>query len=221
MEEQKDSTLKQGVDMVDGSTSSAGGEEVQNTQPENMQASRQPAGEDVQAGLEGAEQMKPRQPEQPGQNMQQIPPGYAIDPQTGQLVYIGQFQQPQQPYTQPHVVYVQPQPSPEQIAAEQAAAQQRYGMIVNSVEQFLEGEASVSDVVKTLYTTTSQDDQLWKGVVVGAAAAILLTSDPVKEVMGKTLGGLFPGLKEGKKASSENSTEKAEDISQSTITEKE
>ncbi len=221
MEEQKDSTLHQGADMVDGGVSSTGAASEQPVQPENTQTFQQPTGVGGQPGVEGAEQVSPQQPVQPQQTMQQVPPGYAIDPQTGQLVYVGQFQQPQQPYAQPHVVYVQQQPSPEQLAAEQAAAQQRYGMIVNSVEQFLEGEASVSDVVKTLYTTTSQDDQLWKGVVVGAAAAVLLTSDPVKEVMGKTLGGLFPGLKDGKKTGAESSAAESEDIAQPTQTEKE
>ncbi len=221
MEEQKDSTLNQGADMIGGTASPAGGEPAQSAQPDNMQTFQQPTGVDAQAAAASEQQMGQQQPGQPQPTMQQIPPGYAVYPQTGHLVYVGQFQQPQQPYVQPHVVYVQQQPSPEQLAAEQAAAQQRYGMIVNSVEQFLEGEASVSDVVKTLYTTTSQDDQLWKGVVVGAAAAILLTSEPVKEVMGKTLGGLFPGLKEGKNTSSGNATAEAEDISQSTNSEKE
>jgi hypothetical protein len=56
----------------------------------------------------------------------------------------------------------------------------------------------VADVVKTLYTNTSQNDQLWKGAIVGAAAAVLLTSGPVREAMGKTLGGVFPGLKSDK-----------------------
>nr|PID76572.1 MAG: hypothetical protein CSB24_05885 [Deltaproteobacteria bacterium] len=144
------------------------------------------------------------------QGMQQTPAGYAVNPQTGQMVYTGQEAQqvpqqqsmqqaPQPAYVQPSVVYMQQQPTPEQIAEQQAAAQQRYGTIVNSVEKFLEGEATVSDVVKTLYTTASQDDQLWKGAAVGAAAAVLLTSGPVKEAMGKTFGGLFPGLK-GEKA---------------------
>ncbi len=156
--------------------------------------------EPLQSAVSGqSEQVAMQEPPQPQQQtMQQLPPGYAVDPQTGQVVYVGQvFQQPQ--YVQPNVVYVQQQPTPEQLAAQQAEAQQRYGLIVNSVEQFLEGEATVSDVVKTLYTTTSQDDQLWKGVAVGAAAAVLLTSGPVREAMGKTLGGLFPGLKDSGK----------------------
>lgn len=100
-----------------------------------------------------------------------------------------------------------PPPNPEQIAAQQAAAQQRYGQVVGTVEKFIEGEATVSDVVKTLYTTTAQDDQLWKGVLVGAAAAVLLTSEPVRKVMGETLGGVFPGLKKGSNPPSEKTTE--------------
>lgn len=145
----------------------------------------------------------PQQPQQPQQTYQ-LPPGYAVDPATGQIFFIGQtIQQPVQPgYVQPGVIYTKPppqqQPSPEQIAAQQAAAQQRYGQVINTVEKFLEGEATVADVVKTLYTSTSQDDQLWKGAIVGAAAAVLLTSEPVREAMGKTIGGVFPGLKNDK-----------------------
>ncbi len=170
---------------------------------------------------------------QPQQTTQQLPPGYAVEPGTGRIVFTGQvyqhpqqmYQQPQQPvYPQPGVVYM-PQPTPEELAAQQAAAQQRYGMIVNSVEQFMAGEATVSDVVKTLYTTTSQDDQLWKGVVVGAAAAVLLTSAPVREAMGKTLGGLFPGLKNaenaGKAAGTSSAAKKTDDTNSSTSTNKE
>ncbi|PIE68422.1 MAG: hypothetical protein CSA21_07535 [Deltaproteobacteria bacterium] len=123
-----------------------------------------------------------------------LPPGYLIDPVTGQPVFVGHLYQ-QMPSAQPNVVYVQQQPTPEQLAAQQAEAQQRYGQIMQSVEQFLGGEATVSDVVKTLYATTSQNDQLWKGFLVGAAAAVLLSNGPVREMMGKSLGGLFPGAK--------------------------
>ncbi|PIE72161.1 MAG: hypothetical protein CSA20_09175 [Deltaproteobacteria bacterium] len=123
-----------------------------------------------------------------------LPPGYLIDPVTGQPVFVGHLYQ-QMPYVQPNVVYVQQQPTPEQLAAQQAEAQQRYGQIMQSVEQFLGGEATVSDVVKTLYATTSQNDQLWKGFLVGAAAAVLLSNGPVREMMGKSLGCLFPGAK--------------------------
>ncbi|PIE68467.1 MAG: hypothetical protein CSA21_07320 [Deltaproteobacteria bacterium] len=124
-----------------------------------------------------------------------LPPGYLLDPATGQPVFVGHLYQQQMPYVQPNVVYVQQQPTPEQLAAQQAEAQQRYGQIMQSVEQFLGGEATVSDVVKTLYATTSENDQLWKGFLVGAAAAVLLSNGSVREMMGKSLGGLFPGAK--------------------------
>lgn len=163
----------------------------------------------TQADIAGQQQPPPRQPVQPG-SAYQLPPGYAVDPATGQVVFTGSVtQQPVQPgYVQPGVVYMQPQqPTPEQIAAQQAAMQQRYGQVINTVEKFVEGEATVADVVKTLYANTTQDDQLWKGVIVGAAATVLLTSEPVRKVMGKTLGGVFPGLKKGRPSPPETATE--------------
>ncbi|PIE73628.1 MAG: hypothetical protein CSA20_02140 [Deltaproteobacteria bacterium] len=132
----------------------------------------------------GAQQ--PQYQQQPGQ----VPPGYAMDPATGQAVFVGYPGYVQQP-----VYYAPPQPTPEQIAAQQAAAQQRYGQIVQSVENFLSGETTVSDMVKSLYATTAQEDQLWKGILVGAAAAVVLTNGPVREAMGKTFGGIFNGAK--------------------------
>ncbi|MFV0439637.1 MAG: hypothetical protein ACK5PS_19860 [Desulfopila sp.] len=134
-----------------------------------------------------------------------LPPGYMIDPATGQPVYVGGQYVPQRQYPQPGMVYFQvpqqpvsQQLSPEQIAAQHAADQKRYGQVVQSVEKFIGGEGTVSDVVKTLYLNSSQNDQLWKGVVVGAAAAVLLTSGPVREVMGKGFTSLFPGLMRAK-----------------------
>ncbi len=132
---------------------------------------------------------------------QPLPPGYAVDPATGQIVFVGPVYQP--PFNsgapQPGVVYAQAE-SPEQAAARQAMEQQRYGQIVHSFEQFMQGEATVSDVVKTLYANTAQHEQLWKGALVGAAASILLTSKPVREAMGKTFGSVLPGLKPQQKA---------------------
>lgn len=150
---------------------------------------------------------------------QPLPPGYAIDPATGQIVFVGPvypqpayqppvyqqpvYQQPvyqQPPAPQPGVVYVQTETA-EQVAARQAMEQQRYGQILQSFEQFVQGEATISDVVKTLYTNTAQYDQLWKGALVGAAATVLLTSKPVREAMGKTFGTVFPGFKSQQPAS--------------------
>lgn len=150
--------------------------------------------------------------EQPQQSYN-LPPGYAYEPATGQVFYVGPaMQQP---------VYTQLQPDAEQIDAAQAASTQRYGQVINSVEQFLEGEATVSDVVKTLYTNTTQDDQLWKGVIVGAAAAVLLTSDPVKKAMGQTLGGVFPGLKQNQPKAGAATTAAKSTTTESPIPDKE
>ncbi|PHR27239.1 MAG: hypothetical protein COA36_09635 [Desulfotalea sp.] len=80
------------------------------------------------------------------------------------------------------------------VVEDQALAQQRYGQMIQSVEKFVEGKATVADVVKTVSTNIVQDDSLWKGALVGAAAAVLLTSGPVRDAMGKTVGSIFPGL---------------------------
>ncbi|NQS72578.1 MAG: hypothetical protein HQQ73_10590, partial [Desulfobulbaceae bacterium] len=63
--------------------------------------------------------------------------------------------------------------------------------IIRSVEQFVEGDATLSDVVRTVYSNTADNEQLWKGVLVGAAAAVLLTSKPAREMLNKTFGSLF------------------------------
>lgn len=99
----------------------------------------------------------------------------------------------------------------ESLAHEKAAAEQRYAQMIASVEQFVAGNATVGDVVKTVGANVAQDDSLWKGVLVGAAAAVLLTSGPVREVMGKSVGTLFPGLQSqaGSKASGTTAGETA------------
>lgn len=150
----------------------------------------------------------PRQHQWAGQAV--LPPGYAIDPLTGQVIFTGQAAPmymygnygapPAQAYGQP--AFFQGE-TPEQMAARQAEAQQRQGRIVRSFEQFAEGDATVSDVVRTLYTNTAQNDQLWKGVLVGAAATILLTSKPARTALGKTLSGFFGSAKAGKTSTTE------------------
>nr|WP_321400892.1 hypothetical protein [uncultured Desulfobacter sp.] len=112
-----------------------------------------------------------------------------MDQATGQLYYAIPQGQPVQPMPQngQYVYYTTlapPEPPP-------APRQPDYAQIIKSVEDFAEGDASVADVVKTLWTETSQDDQFWKGAVVGAAAAVLLTRGPVRGAMGKTFGSLF------------------------------
>lgn len=116
-------------------------------------------------------------------------PNVFMDPGTGQLYYAipqGQFVQP--PSQNGQYVYYTTQAPPEQPPSPH---QPDYAQIMKSVEDFTEGDASVADVVKTLWTETSQDDQFWKGAVVGAAATFLLTSQTVRGAMGKTFGSLF------------------------------
>ncbi len=87
-----------------------------------------------------------------------------------------------------------------------------YTQIIKSVEAFAEGDATVADVVKTLYTETAQDDQFWKGAVVGAAATVLLTSDTIRGAMGKTLTGLFGAVAgAGAASATDSDTAKGDD----------
>lgn len=179
--------------------------------------SAEPAGDQAEAAEQPVQDKVGEQPQQE----YHLPPGYVYDPATGRVFHVEPaVQQPAQS------AFVQPdssplQPGPEQIAATQADSTQRYGQVINSVEQFLEGEATVSDVVKTLYVNTTQDDQLWKGVIVGAAAAVLLTSEPVRKAMGQTLGGVFPGLKKSQQTSEVSTAAAGNSTIESSLTSKE
>ncbi len=93
----------------------------------------------------------------------------------------------QQQLLSERAAYQQRNAEDEQIAA------QRYSQMAQSVEQFLDGRATVGDVVKTVSANIAHDENLWKGAMVGAAAAVLLTSKPVREAMGKTVDGVFGG----------------------------
>jgi len=126
----------------------------------------------------------------------QLPPGYVMDSATGQVFYTGPVMG-QQGFMQPGVAYAQP--APENTSEQTVPTGADYSQVLKSVEAFAEGEASVADVVKNLYATTAQDDQFWKGAIVGAAAAVLLTNESVRSTMGKTISSLFPGAKETKK----------------------
>ena len=129
------------------------------------------------------------QPPDPAAGIQQH---IVMDPATGQHYLVTpQGLVPVQPvpqYTQPNPQQADTQPPPAEETREPDFTQ-----IIKSVEDFAEGDASVADVVKTLYTETAQDDQFWKGAVVGAAAAVLLTNESVRGAMGKTFGSLFGG----------------------------
>lgn len=128
------------------------------------------------------------------QNPIQQPVYTFMDPATGQLYYshTPPVMQQQPPLPQKNA-YVQQSASETVVAPEQPqqAPPPNYGQVMTAVEEFAEGDASVGDVLKTLYATTAQDDQFWKGALVGAAATILLTSETVRGAMGKTLGAIM------------------------------
>ena len=218
---EKNTTNLEGTTMETNMASHAevGAARVEEDTPGHNPGEAHPAGdgggigksrENIKGGEEAAADPAGHQPHHQWAQ-QPLPPGYAIDPVSGQVVFVGPvyqqpfyqqpiYQQPINPAPQPGVVYVQAE-TPEQVVARQALEQQRYRQIMQSFEQFAQGDATVSDLVKTLYTNTAQYDQLWKGALVGAAATVLLTSKPVREAMGKTFCSVFPGLKPQQKAS--------------------
>ncbi len=147
---------------------------------------------------------------QPAQGTFQQPVAYFVDQATGQMYYGVAPQQSQTlnpiqpPNPAQYVLYAAPQQPFQQAAAQQepvsdqgsaqAAAQPDYSQVLKSVEDFAQGNATVSDVIKDFYAQTAQDDQFWKGAIVGAAAAVLLTSDSVRQAMAATFGSLFAGM---------------------------
>lgn len=169
-------------------------------QPPESQAQASPAHAAQAASIDPSAQTT--NPNQQGQTVSQSPqaqaagqqaqfqPNVIMDPATGQLYYAMPPQgQPVQPPPQNgQYAYYTTQVPPEQAPEPH---QPDYAQIIKSVEDFAEGDASVADVVKTLWTETAQDDQFWKGAVVGAAAAALLTSETMRGAMGKTFGNLF------------------------------
>lgn len=147
-------------------------------------------------------QPRPQAPEAAEVRLQ--PMGMVVDPQTGQMFY-----------TVPVAPFQQMQPQAQQAQSQQVAAQPPhstplnppdYSALVKSVEAFAEGGAGVGDVIKTLYANTAQDDQFWKGAIVGAAATVLLTSDTVRAAMGGTLGSLFGSAQTDEKPQTDGKT---------------
>ncbi len=181
---------------------------------------------------------------QPGQEIPQQPVTYFVDQATGQMYYgiapqqSQVFNPVQPPNPAQYVLYAAPQqsanpsvtlqqPEPQYTAqqepvsdqsATQAPSQPDYSQLLKSVEDFAQGNATVSDVIKDFYTQTAQDDQFWKGAIVGAAAAVLLTSDSVRQSMGKTFGSLFAGIG-GATAGAEAAVQSGESSSQASADE--
>ncbi len=73
----------------------------------------------------------------------------------------------------------------------------KYGQMIDMVGRFLNGEANVGEVVNGLFSLNFQDDQFWKGAVVGAVAALLLTSETVQSGLTKTVGTIFATAQSG------------------------
>lgn len=73
----------------------------------------------------------------------------------------------------------------------------KYGQMIDTVGRFLNGEANVGEVVDGLFSLNFQDDQFWKGAVVGAVAALLLTSETVQSGLAKTVGTIFATAQSG------------------------
>jgi len=165
------------------------GDQAQTSPPDAAQAaSVDPSAQTAIPDQQGQTVSPSPQAQAAGQQAQ-FQPNVIMDPATGQLYYAMPQGQPVQPPPQngQYIYYTPPTP-PNQAPEPQ---QPDYAQIIKSVEEFAEGDASVADVVKTLWTETSQDDQFWKGAVVGAAAAVLLTSETMRGAMGKTFGSLF------------------------------
>ncbi len=63
------------------------------------------------------------------------------------------------------------------------------GRFADVVGKALQGDASPQDLIGGLLNLNFQDDQFWKGVVVGSVASLLLNSDTVRQALAGALGG--------------------------------
>jgi hypothetical protein len=142
-----------------------------------------------------------------------VMPGAGMNPQTAQpasrAVGMGQQQYDPYQYAAWQAWYQQQaaQANAAAIASQAAAADggphhpkydaHKYGQMIDTVGRFLNGEANVGEVVDGLFSLNFQDDQFWKGAVVGAVAALLLTSETVQSGLTKTVGTIFATAQSG------------------------
>ncbi len=73
----------------------------------------------------------------------------------------------------------------------------RYGQMMDMLGRFLNGEADMGDVVNGFFSLDFQNDQFWKGALVGAAATLLLTNENVQKGLAGSLGSIFGAAKSG------------------------
>ncbi len=88
----------------------------------------------------------------------------------------------------------------------------KYGQMIDMVGKFLNGEANVGEVVNGLFSLNFQDDQFWKGAMVGAVAALLLTSETVQSSLTKTVGSIFATAQSGAEKVTKTFKEAAEEV---------
>ncbi len=92
----------------------------------------------------------------------------------------------------------------------------KYGQMIDMVGKFLNGEANVGEVVNGLFSLNFQDDQFWKGALVGAAAALLLTSETVQSSLTKTVGSIFATAQSGAEKVTKTFKEATEEVKKET-----
>lgn len=69
--------------------------------------------------------------------------------------------------------------------------EKNFGQFADVFGKALQGQATPQDLVGGLLNLNFSNDQFWKGVVVGSVAALLFSSDSVRQALSGTLGGIF------------------------------
>ncbi|AFM26831.1 hypothetical protein [Desulfomonile tiedjei] len=83
--------------------------------------------------------------------------------------------------------------------------EQNYGQFADMVGKALQGQANPQDLLSGLLNLNFSGDQFWKGVIVGSVAALLVSSDSVRQAVTGALGGIF-GKAQATTAQSEDKT---------------
>jgi hypothetical protein len=96
------------------------------------------------------------------------------------------------------------QAPPAENPADQAGNAEHYSRIADVVRDIANGEQP--DVSKIAAVYSGFDTQFWKGALVGAVLAVLLTSDTVKTALAGTMGAIFGALKKDDAVSAGDST---------------
>ena len=88
----------------------------------------------------------------------------------------------------------------------------KYGQVIDTVGRFLNGEANVGEVVDGLFSLNFQNDQFWKGALVGAVTALLVTNNTVQSGLMKTVATVFTAAQGGVKKVTETYKEATEEV---------